>query len=128
MTLTIEHKGRTQRPSRRSSGLKWHLGFFVNLTAEVNMTGAVLLLDELGVHLHIKQQPKLLELFDDLGCRIIYTTHMSSMLAPDKPHRFRLLIADRTTSNATKVVPNVMAVSSKADTLQPVRHVGNEHR
>ena len=126
MTLTIEHKGRTQRPSRRSSGLKWHLGFFVNFTAEVkvDLTGAVLLLDEPGLHLHIKQQPKLLELFDDLssdGCRIIYTTHMSSMLAPDKPHRFRLLIADRTTSNATKVVPNVMAVSSKADALQPVR-------
>jgi predicted ATP-dependent endonuclease of OLD family len=126
MTLTIEHKGRTQRPSRRSSGLKWQLGFFVNFTAEIqgDLSGAVLLLDEPGLHLHIKQQPKLLELFDALakdGCRIVYATHLSHMLAPDKPHRFRPLVADSDTPGATKVVPDITAVPSKADVMQPVR-------
>jgi predicted ATPase len=126
MTLTIEHKGRTQRPSRRSSGLKWQLGFFVNFTAEIkdDLSGAVLLLDEPGLHLHIKQQPKLLELFDALaadGCRIIYTTHLSHMLSPDKPHTFRPLVADPDTPGATKVVPDITAVPSKADVMQPVR-------
>ncbi len=126
MTLTIEHKGRKQRPSRRSSGLKWQLGFFVNFTAEIkgDLSGAVLLLDEPGLHLHIKQQPKLLELFDDLardGCRIIYATHLTHMLSPDKPHTFRPLIADPDTPNATKVMPSIMAVSSKSDVMQPVR-------
>ncbi len=126
MTLNIEHKGRTQRPSRRSSGLKWQLGFFVNFTAEIkgDYSGAVLLLDEPGLHLHIRQQPKLLDLFDDLardGCRIIYATHLSHMLSPEKPHTFRPLIADPDTPNATKVMPNIMAVSSKSDVMQPVR-------
>lgn len=126
MTLTIEHKGRTQRPSRRSSGLKWQLGFFVNFTAEIkgDLSGAVLLLDEPGLHLHIKQQPKLLELFDDLardGCRIIYATHLSHMLSADKPHTFRPLIADPDTPHATKVIPSITAVPSKSDVMQPVR-------
>ncbi len=128
MTLSIEHKGREQRPSRRSSGLKWQLGFFVNFRAEVqgDLSGAVLLLDEPGLHLHIKQQPKLLELFDDLaadGCRIIYATHLPQMLAPDKPHRYRPLIADPKAKDATKVVPNIMALPSKSDVMQPVRQV-----
>jgi hypothetical protein len=126
MTLTIEHKGRTQRPSRRSSGLKWQLGFFVNFTAETkgDLSGAVLLLDEPGLHLHIKQQPKLLELFDDLardGCRIIYATHLSHMLSPDKPHTFRPLIADPDAPGAATVVPSITALPSKSDVMQPVR-------
>lgn len=126
MTLTIEHKGRTQRPSRRSSGLKWQLGFFVNFTAETKgeLSNAVLLLDEPGLHLHVKQQPKLLELFDDLardGCRIIYATHLSHMLAPDRPHTFRPLIADPETPGATTVVANITALPSKSDVMQPIR-------
>lgn len=128
MTLTIEHKGRTQRPSRRSSGLKWHLGFFVNFSAEVkgDLSGAVLLLDEPGLRLHIKQQPMLLNLFDDLaadGCHIIYSTHLGHMLSPNKPHTFRPLIADPDTPNATRVVPNITALPSKSDVMQPVRQV-----
>lgn len=126
ITLNIEHKGRTQRPSRRSSGLKWQLGFFVNFTAEIkgDLSGAVLLLDEPGLHLHIRQQPRLLKLFDDLakdGCRIIYATHLSHMLSPEKPHTFRPLIQDPDNEKATKVVASIMAVPSKSDVMQPVR-------
>ena len=126
MTLTIEHKGRTQRPSRRSSGMKWQLGFFVNFTAETkgDLSSAVLLLDEPGLHLHIKQQPKLLELFDDLasdGCQIIYATHLSHMLPAEKPHTFRPLIVDPKTDGAAIVVANITAMPSKSDVMQPVR-------
>ncbi len=128
MTLTIENKGRSQRPSRRSSGLKWQLGFFVNFSAEVkgDMSGAILLLDEPGLRLHIKQQPKLLELFDDLskdGCKIIYSTHLSQMLFPEKPHTYRPLIEDPAYPAATLVVPNITSLSTKLDVMQPVRQV-----
>ncbi len=124
--VSLDHKGRHQRPSRRSRGLRWQLGFYVNFVAEVagDLAGSVLLLDEPGLHLHIKQQPKLLELFDDIvssGCQIIYSTHLSHMLAPDKPHRFRPLVADPEAAGAAIVIPNIMAVPSKSDALYPVR-------
>lgn len=126
MAVVLDHKGRLQPPSRRSGGLKWQLGFYVNFAAETNgeLAGAVLLLDEPGLHLHIKQQPKLLELFEDLtrgGNQIIYTTHLSHMLQPHKPHRFRLLVADPTTPGAATVVSNINAIGSKNDVMKPVR-------
>jgi hypothetical protein len=43
------------------------------------------------------------------------------MLAPDKPHRFRPLVADDEHPDATRVVPNIMSVPSKSDVMQPVR-------
>ena len=128
MGLMIEHRGRTQRPSRRSSGLKWQLGFFVNFLAQVDgdYSGAVLLIDEPGLRLHIKQQPKLLHLFDDLakaGCKIIYSTHLGYMLDPSKPQSYRPLVKDPTHDGATIVVPNIMSLPSKSDVMQPVRQV-----
>jgi predicted ATP-dependent endonuclease of OLD family len=126
MVLALEHKGRRQRPSRRSSGMKWHLGFFVNFTAEVQqaLAGAILLLDEPGLRLHIKQQRKLLELFDQLssdGCRIIYSTHLSHMLPIEKPHTYRPLVADPKSKDAVVVEPNVMGLAQNSDVMQPVR-------
>jgi hypothetical protein len=43
------------------------------------------------------------------------------MLAPDKPHRFRPVIADPKTPGASTIVSNIVALPSKSDVLQPVR-------
>lgn len=48
---------------------------------------------------------------------------MSHMLSPEKPHTFRPLVADPDTPHATKVMPNIMGLSSKLDVMQPVRQV-----
>lgn len=126
MILTIEHRGRRQRPSRRSSGLKWFIGFFVNFMANTDedLNGAVLLLDEPGLRLHVAQQPKLLELFQRLaadGNRIIYSTHLSQMLMPDRPRSYRLFVKDDKHPEAAIVVPDITKLSTKSDVLQPVR-------
>ncbi len=126
MILTVEHRGRTQRPSRRSSGLKWFIGFFVNFMAGVDddLSGAILLLDEPGLRLHIAQQPKLLDLFQRLasdGNRIIYSTHLSQMLIADRPRSYRLLVKDEINSGAATVVADITKLPSKSDVLQPVR-------
>jgi energy-coupling factor transporter ATP-binding protein EcfA2 len=128
LIVSLEHKGRDQKPSRRSRGLKWQLGFYVNFSAETggDLAGAILLLDEPGLHLHIKQQPKLLALFDDIargGNQIVYSTHLSHMLQADKPHRFRPLVVDDKDAGTTKVVPNINSIGSRDDVMKPVREV-----
>ena len=126
MTLMIEYKGRTQRPSRRSSGLKWQLGFYINFEAgcEDELSNAVLLLDEPGLRLHIKQQPKLLELFEKLahdGNTIVYSTHLGNMLLGTRPHSYRLLVQDPSNERAVIIQSDVRKIKSSNDVLQPVR-------
>ena len=128
MSLMIEYKGRTQRPSRRSSGLKWQLGFYINFESDCGgaLSNAVLLLDEPALRLHIKQQPKLLELFTKLaqdGNTIVYSTHLGNMLLAESPHSYRLLVQDPSHERAIVIQSDVRKVASSNDVLQPVRQV-----
>jgi len=126
MTLMIDYKGRTQRPSRRSSGLKWQLGFYINFEADCGdeLSTAVLLLDEPGLRLHIKQQPKLLDLFKKLardGNIIMYSTHLGNMLLADKPHSYRLLVQDASIERAVQIQSDIRKIRSSNDVFEPVR-------
>lgn len=123
MVVLIDHKSRTQPPSRRSRGLQWFLGFHTNFKAEVSadFAGAVLLLDEPGLHLHIKQQPKLVEFLDALSRdnQIVYSTHLPYMIPKSQMDRLRLLVAR---SNGTvRIVSDIHKVGATHDAWQPVR-------
>lgn len=123
MVVLIDHKGRTQPPSRRSRGLQWFLGFHTNFKAEVTAghAGAVLLLDEPGLHLHIKQQPKLVQFLDELSrnSQVIYSTHLPYMIPRSQIDRIRLLVSR---SNGTvRIESDIQKVGSSHDALQPVR-------
>jgi hypothetical protein len=71
--------------SRRSQGFRWHFSFYVNFIAETRndeLTEAILLLDEPGMHLHPAQQTGMLDVLRELGKsnQILYTTHSPFMI------------------------------------------------
>ena len=125
MVVTIEHRGRWQKPSRRSRGLQWFLGLFVNFKAETasELAGAVLLIDEPGLHLHLTQQPKLIEFFNEIsaGNQIIYTTHLPQMIPRGHIDRLRLFVKDGSRDDAVKVESKPHALPTEEDVLAPVR-------
>jgi len=71
--------------SRRSQGFRWHFSFYVNFIAETHseqLSEAILLLDEPGMHLHPAQQTGMLDVLRELGQsnQILYTTHSPFMI------------------------------------------------
>jgi energy-coupling factor transporter ATP-binding protein EcfA2 len=77
----------------RSRGFRWFFSFYITFIADTqggDAAGAVLLLDEPGLHLHQKSQEDLLRhLQTDYTNQIIYTTHSPFMLPPEAPHMAR---------------------------------------
>jgi energy-coupling factor transporter ATP-binding protein EcfA2 len=71
----------------RSRGFRWFFAFYITFAADTkggNADGAVLLLDEPGLHLHAKSQGDLLKhLRADFRNQIIYTTHSPFMVPSD---------------------------------------------
>jgi predicted ATP-dependent endonuclease of OLD family len=125
LVISIEYGGRNQKPSRHSRGMQWYLGFYVKFMAEASkeLENAVLLIDEPGLSLHVKQQKKLLELFDDLARKntIVYSTHLPYMIPSSHLHRLRLFVPDADHPGAIRVESKMQALPSRADVLKPVR-------
>lgn len=71
----------------RSRGFRWFFAFYIIFAADTrggNAVGAVLLLDEPGLHLHVKSQGDLLtHMRTDFTNQIIYTTQSPFMVPPD---------------------------------------------
>jgi predicted ATPase len=71
----------------RSRGFRWFFSFYITFAADTqggNADGAVLLLDEPGLHLHAKSQGDLLKhLRSDFKNQIVYTTHSPFMVPSD---------------------------------------------
>jgi predicted ATP-dependent endonuclease of OLD family len=93
----------------RSRGFRWFFSFYITFAADTHegdAAGAILLLDEPGLHLHQKSQEDLLRhLQNDFENQIIYTTHSPFMLPPEAPHIARAVDISQetgtTVSNAT---------------------------
>lgn len=71
----------------RSRGFRWFFSFYITFAADTqggNADGAILLLDEPGLHLHAKSQEDLLNhLRANFKNQIIYTTHSPFMIPPN---------------------------------------------
>ena len=71
----------------RSRGFKWFFSFYITFAADTGngpAEGAILLLDEPGLHLHATAQRDLLDHFkDDFENQIVYTTHSPFMIPID---------------------------------------------
>jgi predicted ATPase len=82
----------------RSRGFRWFFSFYIIFAADTqggNADGAVLLLDEPGLHLHAKSQGDLLKhLRTDFKNQIIYTTHSPFMVPPDAINIVRTVSID----------------------------------
>lgn len=71
----------------RSRGFRWFFAFYITFSADTQggkAEGAILLLDEPGLHLHAMSQEDLLKhLRQDYENQIVYTTHSPFMVPPD---------------------------------------------
>lgn len=83
--------------------MRWFLGFYINFVAGTkgDLAGAMLLLDDPGLFLHLKQQPKLLEPFEVLSRsnQLVYATQLPQMVPVAKLHEIRLFVADGNSGN-----------------------------
>jgi hypothetical protein len=116
---------RSQPPSRRSRGMQWFLGFVTKFAAETNdqLRDSVLLIDEPGLSLHVKQQARFLNLLDELSKTntIVYSTHLPYLIPRNKLSRVRLLVGDDEHFGAVTVRSNIHGIPSDADVLKPIR-------
>ncbi|MBI5536873.1 MAG: AAA family ATPase [Deltaproteobacteria bacterium] len=71
----------------RSRGFQWFFSFYLTFLVESGKAhqGAILLLDEPGLHLHVTAQQRLLSFFQRVSERnqLIYTSHSPFMVDPD---------------------------------------------
>lgn len=114
--------------SERSNGLKWYLNMYIQMlakTKEYIAENYVLLLDEPGVYLHINAQKEILNLFEDFtnkNNKVIYTTHLPSMIYQDKLYRIRTVVKDENgnsnISNKYYTLPHKM--ECKKETITPI--------
>lgn len=109
----------------RSHGFQWFFSFYLVFLVESRKAhkGAILLLDEPGLHLHPTLQAKLISLFDRIaadGNPVIYSTHLPFLL--DGNHLERVRTIHRTGPEPQKtVVSDDVRPSGDRDTLFPLQ-------
>lgn len=98
-----------------SKGFQWFFSFDIHFAHETRGTlkGAVILLDEPGLHLHPKAQDDLLKRLEAYcaGNQLIYTTHLPFMIDLTRPERIR--VVDRT-PNGTVVTDDIFGSDKDA--------------
>jgi AAA domain, putative AbiEii toxin, Type IV TA system/AAA ATPase domain len=123
-SLSISHKGRDQRPSRKSRGLRWFLDFYGQFVGHTRgeLKNAVLLIDEPGLYIHIKRQQALLKLFEKIAAenQIVYTTHLPQLIPAYSLPRLRILETDPKTGTVS-IINDIRKLQGKEDALAPVR-------
>ena len=107
--------------NERSRGFRWFFSFYIAFTADTKdgpAEGAILLLDEPGLHLHVLSQRDLLKHFDaDFENQILYTTHLPFMIPTDHLERVRTVTIDPETGSVVSNDP-----VGDAETVFPILH------
>ena len=117
----------------RSRGFQWFFSFYLTFLVESGKAhkGAIILLDEPGLHLHPTAQEKLLAFFQRISAKnqIIYSSHSMFMVDPDHVDNVRtvyLLPKDATNpkSRAYTHVSEGVEPEGDRDTLLPMQAAG----
>ncbi len=108
----------------RSHGLQWFFSFYLVFLVESKKAhkGAVLLLDEPGLHLHPTLQAKLIELFERISetNQLIYSTHLPFLVDGNHLERVRTVHLSGPDPQKT-VVSNDIRPTGDKDTLFPLQ-------
>lgn len=108
----------------RSHGFQWFFSFYLVFLVESAKAhkGAILLLDEPGLHLHPTLQSKLIRLFDRISetNQLIYTTHLPFLVDGDHLERVRTVHLAGPDPQKT-VVSNDVRPTGDRDTLFPLQ-------
>jgi hypothetical protein len=117
----------------RSRGFQWFFSFYLTFLVESGKAhrGAIILLDEPGLHLHPTAQEKLLAFFQRISSnnQIIYSSHSMFMVDPDHVDNVRTVYllpkdADNPKSRAYTHVAEGTEPEGDRDTLLPMQAAG----
>ncbi|MDE0220397.1 MAG: AAA family ATPase [Spirochaetaceae bacterium] len=108
----------------RSHGFQWFFSFYLVFLAESEKShkGAILLLDEPGLHLHPTLQSKLLDLFELISesNQIVYSTHMPFLIDGEHLERVRTLYLTGDDNQAARISTDLRPEGDR-DTLLPIQ-------
>lgn len=108
----------------RSHGFQWFFSFYLVflVESEDDHKGAILLLDEPGLHLHPTLQSKLVGLFDRIAGenQVLYSTHLPFLIDGDRLGRVRMVHLDASDPPKTVVSSDTRAGGDR-DTLFPLQ-------
>ena len=108
----------------RSEGFRWFFSFYLVFIAESAPAhgGAILLLDEPGLHLHPKLQSDLTGLFERIAKdnQLLYSTHLPFLIDINRMERIRTVhLAGK--EPQTTCVSNEIRPANHSDTLSPLQ-------
>lgn len=110
-------------PRRRSKGMIWFLSLWLELKSREDMC-SVLLFDEPGLHLHVKANSDMLNVFHKLiskGHQVIYSTHSPSLIETNRLHNIGLVInSEKTGTTIESLTTSKINTENKRDALQPI--------
>jgi hypothetical protein len=108
----------------RSQGFQWFFSFYLVFLVESGKShkGAVLLLDEPGLHLHPTMQMRLVSFFERVATdnQLIYSTHLPFLVDGNNLQRVRTVYLTEDAPPKTRVSANVRPAGDK-DTLFPLQ-------
>ncbi len=108
----------------RSHGLQWFFSFYLVFLVESKKAhkGAILLLDEPGLHLHPMLQTKLIDLFERVAKdnQLIYSTHLPFLVDGNHLERVRTVHLAGPEPQKTRVSNDVRPTGDR-DTLFPIQ-------
>ena len=108
----------------RSHGFQWFFSFYLVFLAESEKShkGAILLLDEPGLHLHPALQAKLLDFFELISGsnQIVYSTHMPFLIDGEHLERVRTLYLTGEERQTARVSTKLRPEGDR-DTLLPIQ-------
>ena len=108
----------------RSHGLQWFFSFYLVFLVESKKAhkGAILLLDEPGLHLHPMLQAKLIDLFERIAKdnQLIYSTHLPFLVDGNHLERVRTVHLAGPEPQKTSISNDVRPTGDR-DTLFPIQ-------
>lgn len=111
-------------PRKRSKGMIWFLSLWLELKSNEDSRGMVLLFDEPGLHLHVKANNDMLNVFKRLkerGHQIIYSTHLPSLIETEKLNNIGLVLNTHEKGTIIEgLTTSKLDTTNKKDALQPI--------
>lgn len=116
----IRENGEYYEPEIRSQGRRWHLAFYIKVSARAKENSHnIILIDEPGLYLHANAQRDILKNLEVCAKRapIIFSTHSPYLIEEDKLERIRLIQKD---SKKGTIVENKIHKVADSETLTPI--------
>jgi hypothetical protein len=120
LNFWIEENGLYYEPEIRSPGRRWHLAFYIRVSARARENVRnVILIDEPGLYLHANAQQDILRNLEEAGheTQVVFSTHSPYLIEPERLERLRLV--QKTPDLGTAIENKIHKVSDK-ETLTPV--------